>query len=701
MAADGEPGVDDAQPPGEIRMQADSSSEASRPRRSPPGPSRSGFKLGDDADPLADPAGGLGLAGLGLIPDLPSAPSSFTHPATAPASVSPGEILQYLPARLLGLPAVSEQVQQLQKHRVSASSMHGAVVFLDITGFSALARSFTHGGGGVSACEKLTSTLGEYFRLLLRALHERDAEVLLFAGDALLCFVPAAKDGPPEQAAARALDVALAVRAIAFERRGHVLTAHTGIGAGELRVLLLRADEAAAQLVYVGDAVRQACDALNASAGTDIVLSPEAAALLGASFQSEPARGSPGHPAPPGFRRLAAASPGPPPHSPLSLPSLDARCACGASLPKAHTAGAEAAAACGGPALAALAPSGALRHKSSYWSGDIRNTVIVFASFPELDLKPGRAARRAGGNEDGGGEDSYASRFGQVVRSVYRAAADFGGAVNKLFVDDKARCFGPVGLWRTRRGPRGRRGAGDPAALALEKWFKSSGAPFACGVASGRTFIGPYGAPCRKEYALIGDSVIVAARLMSSARRTLEEAAAAAAAAGGPDKEAAGRQLVLADGAVASAVGVRVNRAAFTLRAMPPVAAKGFPEPIPVFRPVPGPDTRAALLSALPHSPRLEGARSLRRVSAAPAPLSEAGARELLASLAPRRHLAPCFGREGEVEAVRARLAAAAGAGAGAGAGATLVFEGEAGYGKSLLAQEARPSPAPPRPAPS
>eukprot|EP00741_Cyanophora_paradoxa_P005285 tig00000870_g5124.t1 len=519
----------------------------------------------------------------------------------------------------------------------------GAALFVDVSGFSSLARSLAH-SDAESAADQLMTTLNAYFLQLMSRLHARGAEVLLFAGDAVVAFIGAAAGRTLREAAALAVEAARDVRAIAFERSRHRLTAHTGVGAGELHLYLLRGSARAAQALYAGGLIEQVCEALRATSGDEIVLSAEAYALL------QPA--CPAQRLPPA---AAAASRG-------DLYRLEAP----AGRPRA---GRRRQRARRGVRLLLLAPPAAAGGAgAALLAHDIRTVFAVFASFPELDgaeQLPGPEAEAQ--QHEAAATARHAARFGQVVRSVHRVAEEFGGSVNKIMLDEKGASaiigFGlPGGFAHEDDAERAVR-----AALALQTWFRESAAPFACGIAAGRTFCGTLGAPCRKEYALIGDSVILAARLMGKAREAIGAGGEEGAAPGAPLQE------VLCDQSIVTGVAARGRSTAVSFEALPPALLKGFPEAVPVFRPGPGP------LGAK------EGVPSPVHSSRRPSVASD-GARGLVPGAAAQRHPAALVGRDVELQ----RAAEAVEALAARGRGSTLVVEAEAGMGKTRLLREVR-----------
>eukprot|EP00741_Cyanophora_paradoxa_P015197 tig00020849_g14668.t1 len=549
--------------------------------------------------------------------------------------------LPYVPASLLArsLPALGE----LQGGARSAiASERGAALFVDVAGFSQLARSLARSDAAHGA-EKLTSQLNLFLQQLISRLHARGAEVLLFLGDALVAFVPAAAAGGAaalRDAARLAVEAALDVRGIAFERAGVALRSHTGCGAGELQTYLV----AAAQ---------------RASKDEEIVVSAEMYALL-EGYDAEPVPPVAGR----SLYRLSI------PHGkPESCP----RCR---SPPRRTPL----------PAAAPAPRPGAGRggRGASFFGDDIRRIVVLFASFPELDL-----AVAAGEGKHSGRSARHAARFAQVVRSVHRATAEYEGSVNKIVITIPRpllhyRRQGASALLAFGINQHSHEDDDERAvrlALALQEWFAASSAPFACGVAAGRSFCGSLGAPCRKEYAVIGDCVIIAARLMSAARE-------AVAAERGPGPAAA-QQRVFCDASVVASIKDRGRPSGLSFAGLPPVLAKGFQDPLHAYSPSrsdphPAHNAERPLVTyrpprgtvADPDGPEAIGGLGLLG-AASDDPVTPSGN-------GGRRAPHACVGRGEEL----GRALAAVDRLCAEGEGGTVVIEGPAGYGKSRLLQE-------------
>eukprot|EP00741_Cyanophora_paradoxa_P019613 tig00021135_g18932.t1 len=640
----------------------------------------------------------------------------------APASLGPinQHVLPYVPYRTLAS-ALPQLAELREGSKVTLCSMQGAGLLVDVAGFSSLARSFTR-SDAASASEELCGTLNEYMHRLVECLHARGADILQYLGDAVVAFIPVSAGRSKRAAGAAAVDAARAIRAISFQRDQHKLTAHTGVGVGELVVYLLRGCERSSQAIFAGDLVVQVCEAQRASWGEEIIVTEEARALL--ELEEGPdVRRLPAHPGeaparplhrllqPPPSKPSRKASVAPADLPAVAPPPAGASCGCGAPLPEGSR---EAAAAlrpyadelmCLVPAMAA--EGGA----NSFWAHDIRTVYCVFASFPEARPCRRRGSLDAAHLEEaggGGGGEGRAERVGLVVRSLHGVAEDYGGSVNKVMIDEKGASaiigFGlPGGYAHEDDAERATR-----AALALQSWFAETDAPFACGVVGGRTFCGSLGAPCRKgapppppppaplPAAAVADleglspqSTPLSATASSSpvpppprslrprlagpgraagaAARLMGAARAAINGGGVSDSGRARQQEVLCDASIVTAVAARGRWPGFALDPLPPVPVKGFSDPVPVFRPRLAPDGPPP----------------------APAPLldSEAaagGPNEGEAESEEGRDPVPCLGREGEL----ARATGAVEALVAHGRGATVVVEGDAGYGKTRLVEE-------------
>src|SRR5687767_6808105 len=137
----------------------------------------------------------------------------------------------------------------------ACTSFRGAVLFVDISDYTALAEALcSQGANGV---EQLGRTLDQAFRGQIRAVHETAGEIACFAGDAFIAYWPA-DDGNVPRAVRRAHECARLLHAVSRAGGRASPTAapslHIGVGAGEIWAARLGADERW-QLLLAGSAV--------------------------------------------------------------------------------------------------------------------------------------------------------------------------------------------------------------------------------------------------------------------------------------------------------------------------------------------------------------------------------------------------------------------------------------------------------------
>ncbi len=225
-----------------------------------------------------------------------------------------------------------------------------------------------------------------------------------------------------------------------------------------------------------------------------------------------------------------------------------------------------------------------------------------------------------------------------LVGAVQTQLYLYEGSLNKLSVDDKgAALLCAFGLPPLAHPDDPRRAL--QAALAIATALEQQGARYAIGITTGQAFCGEVGSALRREYTMIGDTVNLAARLMGAAQaRAALKPPAAEQVAPAPDR------AILCENTTAQA-----SDHSILCEALPPMVVKGKSAPIAVFRP----QRRASV--ALGTAGQLVG-RAAERAAIE---------RQIAALL------------RGPSAEITDRASAA-----------TLVFEGEAGMGKSRLVGE-------------
>ena len=172
----------------------------------------------------------------------------------------------------------------------TGASFRGAVLFVDISGYTTLAEALCSQGPMVSNNWARRSTW--LCAATCAPYRATGGEIACFAGDAFIAYW-SADDGNIPRALRKAHDCAAALhagsRADAPSSAGTQPTLHIGVSAGEIWAARL-CNEDRLQLLLAGPAVRQACTAaVRAAAGTTVV-SPEAGPFMAARDEAGASR---------------------------------------------------------------------------------------------------------------------------------------------------------------------------------------------------------------------------------------------------------------------------------------------------------------------------------------------------------------------------------------------------------------------------
>jgi class 3 adenylate cyclase/tetratricopeptide (TPR) repeat protein len=395
---------------------------------------------------------------------------------TAPVRFDPLALMPYVP----GLVARRFTAQPEPPVRAERDRSPAAVLFADISGFTALAEQLA--SGGPAGVEELTNRLNACFGQMVSLVAGQGGDVVKFAGDALLAVWPITGSELAE-AAARAARCGLMMQEKLQApdiAPGGELSMRIGVGAGDVVTAHLGGVSGRWELLVAGPAISQVIHAEPLAAPGDVILSPEAFALLREQCEGEsrpPEETAPQR----GFCLKAL-------HTPLAER--------GARPPPAVEATAAALKGYVPPAVLARLEAG-----QSEWLSELRRVSACFIGMSGLD------------DTDGPGLD----RAHAAVRAVQELVNQHEGALNKLSVDDK----GPTLLVAFGLPPLAHED--DPAravqaAVATQEALRAAGFACSIGVATGRAFCGVVGTESRREYTMIGDVVNRAARLMQLAR---------------------------------------------------------------------------------------------------------------------------------------------------------------------------------------
>lgn len=360
--------------------------------------------------------------------------------------------------------------------RLGLERVRGAVMLSDISGFTALTERLSR--RGAVGAEELSELLNRYFERLIGVVERHGGDVLKLAGDALLAFWPAEEE-PAEVAALRAGQCALEVQSALGRYRVDAeaeLSTKVGIGVGELAVMQVGGEFGRWELLITGDPLRQMSRAEQHAGPGEVILSPEAWALIGPTASGEPVES--------GCIRLGSITrPVEPSRSVAPRPHPDAIESLRGFLPAAIRSRIEAG--------------------QTGWLSELRRITVMFIGLPGVEP----------------GDDEFA-RWQTIVRAIQSAVYRFEGSINKLSVDEKGlTLLAALGLPPFAHEDDAARAV--RAALLIEQELKRLDYPCRIGLATGRIYCGEVGGRVRREYSLFGDTVNLAARLMQANRGIL------------------------------------------------------------------------------------------------------------------------------------------------------------------------------------
>jgi class 3 adenylate cyclase/tetratricopeptide (TPR) repeat protein len=443
--------------------------------------------------------------------------------------------------------------------RRSGRFWDGSLLCADLSGFTALAEELA--AGELLGIEELSAIINRVFGALLEELHAYGGAVLKFGGDALTCFFDAADLGPAHGRAAGAAALAMQRRMAEFAAlnvRGRIYQLRLRIGVHSGRPFgAIVGDAERAELVVTGRSVNRVAALQERAAPGEVMVSDETLAMLSGARSRPRANG----------HRLEALPPVLPSRAP-PLPPLPAGC----ELPTLEALAARIAEL--RPFLPALLPRHVLFPEARA-GGEFRPVSALFINVTSLS---GVLAMLE--DMESSAKEILNAYYGHVRQVISR----YGGEINKFDINsvgDKLLVVFGAPVAHEDDPQRAVEAALDLAPAIAEanqqlrtildaELHSSEGHGVSeasaalwrtvdlslrqrIGVATGNVYAGTVGSPTRREYTVIGQVVNLAARLM------------AAAEPGG----------VVVSPATARAVGEVV-----ALRRLPPLALKGFAQPV-------------------------------------------------------------------------------------------------------------------------
>jgi class 3 adenylate cyclase/predicted ATPase len=374
-------------------------------------------------------------------------------------------LASFVPARL----ARQLAADPAQSVGPSADRFDGAVLFADISGFTALAEAL--GRRGDAGVEDLTRWLNAYFGRLIDVIVAHGGDILKFAGDALIAVWYADEESLAD-CTCRAVQCGLAAQASLadFSATADVhLSLRIGVSAGPLAILHVGGVNGRRELVATGDPLAGMSAAKADANPGAVAIDADAWASIRERIAAETLPGG-------AMRVLDVPQPLVPRPLQLTAPA-DPQ----ALLPYVP------------PAVADRAGRG-----EASWLAELRRVTVLFVNFP--GLTPATPLERAHA----------------VMLELQACLSRYEGTINKLSLDDKGAslvaAFGLPPLSHDDDPERAVR-----SALAIRERLVPMRVRHSTGVATGLAFCGIIGNATRREYTMIGDVVNLAARLMQAA----------------------------------------------------------------------------------------------------------------------------------------------------------------------------------------
>lgn len=340
-----------------------------------------------------------------------------------------------------------------------------AVLFVDISGFTALTEEFA--ARGPSGAEDISAVLNDFYNQWIKIIHTYGGDIIKFAGDGLLVIW---KNEDLEDAALHAAQTALEARKKLEDFRvgDRTLSTRIALCAGQISLTGLGGVFNRWEMIITGNPIDQVGKAQVSLKPGQIIASPEVWEKLKGHAWGEPVQD--GH---------------------VLLNGISTKVECEAErvfdLQDNSI-----------PALRSYIP-GAIAKRidagQSDWLAELRRVTSLFINIPELTR---------------GTDANTAQQLAQILQSaIYR----YEGSVNKIAVDEKGvsllAAFGLPPFSHEDDPLRGVLAAQDINAAVTELGLNCY-----IGLATGRIFCGVIGNEARREYTINGDTVNLAARLM-------------------------------------------------------------------------------------------------------------------------------------------------------------------------------------------
>jgi class 3 adenylate cyclase/tetratricopeptide (TPR) repeat protein len=386
-------------------------------------------------------------------------------------------IASFLPIRVLNCLAA----ETTPLATPASSSFEAAVLFVDISGFTALTESLAQ--KGAIGVEELTTHLNAYFGQLIELIIAHKGDIVKFAGDAMLAIWPA-QNLSLDLATYCAAQCALAILNDLgkYQAANAQLQLHIGIGAGELKEFYIGGMNGRWEYFVAGEPIAQVAQAETAAGIGEVCLSLTAWELIKDQFVGKILASnvvlleglnllkSVGN-----RRLLNVLEP-----APIEIyDEMQERLERYVSLGVVER----------------------LKVGQTAWLGELRRVSVMFLNLPGMDYDAEEAL-------------DFISTIMNAIQNILQV---YEGTLNKFLVDDKGSTL-VIGFGLPPFSHEDDSVRCAIAGMALLKNLRSLGLQPKIGIATGICYSGVIGSEQRREYTIIGAVVNLAARLMQAAK---------------------------------------------------------------------------------------------------------------------------------------------------------------------------------------
>jgi class 3 adenylate cyclase/tetratricopeptide (TPR) repeat protein len=351
----------------------------------------------------------------------------------------------------------------------------GVVLFADIVGFTTLSAALAD--GGPDGAEELSNLLNRFFARMVGLVADHGGTVASFAGDAitaLFLFSRSTRTAPMRRAVRCALEMqaaSLEFRAVPTVAGTFTLGMRVGLGTGGVAMAVVGDEATRLEPVLAGEAVSRAIAAEQCAAQGQVLVDP---LILAGGYGIEL------RPGPAGLG-LVVRVPGPHRAHPRVPGLVDE----GSKMVQRRL-----------PAFLHPVIAERVRQGKIGLVDERRTVTVAFVDFSNLALNPLEAI----------------DRLQHFVAGAMRAIHRWGGHLRQVDLGDKGSllviAFGA---------PVRHEHQEERALRCCIELLRLPGGPFRAGITTGRTWCGEIGSELRREYAIVGDTVNLAARLVEAA----------------------------------------------------------------------------------------------------------------------------------------------------------------------------------------